>query len=85
VPGLSRSFWRLKMRTGLIRAPSTFCADRRIESFLGDVLALAGEAPDAIHEGVRVAFAECEEIFRAQEPRQRTWCGTPQFNAPAGR
>jgi hypothetical protein len=28
--------------------------DQRIESFLGDVLALAGEEPDAIREGVRV-------------------------------
>jgi hypothetical protein len=25
--------------------------DRRIESFLGDVLALAGEEPDAVREG----------------------------------
>jgi hypothetical protein len=28
---------------------------------------LAGENPDAIREGVRVALAGCEEIFRAQE------------------
>ena len=28
--------------------------DQRIESFLADVLALAGENPDAIREGVRV-------------------------------
>ena len=27
--------------------------DQRIESFLGDVLALAGEEPDAVPEGVR--------------------------------
>jgi hypothetical protein len=27
--------------------------DQRIESFLADVLALAGENPDAIREGVR--------------------------------
>jgi ethanolamine utilization microcompartment shell protein EutL len=45
--------------------------DQRIESFLGDVLALAGENPDAIREGVRVAFADCEEIFRAQETNKR--------------
>ena len=43
--------------------------DRRIESFLGDVLALAGENPDAIREGVRVALAKCEAIFRLQEPQ----------------
>ena len=41
--------------------------DQRIESFLADVLAFAGENPDAIREGVRVALADCEEIFRVQE------------------
>jgi len=45
--------------------------DRRIESFLGDVLALAGEEPDAVHDGVRVALAKCEAIFRLQEPKKR--------------
>ena len=43
--------------------------DQRIESFLGDVLALTGEEPDAVPEGVRVALAKCEAIFRLQEPR----------------
>ena len=33
--------------------------DQRIESFLGDVLALAGEEPDAVREGVRVTLAKC--------------------------
>jgi hypothetical protein len=45
--------------------------DRRIESFLGDVLALAGEEPDAVREGVRVALAKGEAIFRLQEPKKR--------------
>jgi hypothetical protein len=45
--------------------------DQRIEAFLADVLALAGENPDAIREGVRVALADCEEIFRAQETNKR--------------
>jgi hypothetical protein len=45
--------------------------DRRIESFLGDVLALAGEEPDAVWEGVRVALAKGEAIFRLQEPKKR--------------
>jgi hypothetical protein len=45
--------------------------DQRIEAFLADVLALAGENPDAIRAGVRVAFADCEEIFRAQETNKR--------------
>ena len=45
--------------------------DQRIESFLTDVLALAGEDPDAIRKGVRVALADCEAIFRAQEVNTR--------------
>ena len=45
--------------------------DQRIESFLADVLALAGEDPEAIREGVRVALADREEIFRAQEMQKR--------------
>jgi hypothetical protein len=45
--------------------------DQRIESFLGDVLALADEEPDAVREGVRVALAKCESIFRLQEPKKR--------------
>jgi len=34
--------------------------DERIELFLADVLALEGESPDAIREGVNVALADCE-------------------------
>ncbi len=45
--------------------------DQRIESFLADVLALAGEDPDAVREGVRVALADCEALFRVREPNQR--------------
>ena len=45
--------------------------DQRIESFLTDVLALAGEDADAIRKGVRVAIADCEAIFRAQELNTR--------------
>ena len=45
--------------------------DQRIESFLGDVLALAGEEPDAVQEGVRFALAKCEAIFRLQERKKR--------------
>jgi hypothetical protein len=40
--------------------------DQRIESFLGDVLALAGEEPDAVRDGVRVALASCEALFRVR-------------------
>ncbi len=45
--------------------------DQRIESFLGDVLALAGDEPDAVREGMHVALADCEAIFRAQEVNKR--------------
>jgi hypothetical protein len=45
--------------------------DPRIEAFLADVLALSGEEPDAIREGVRVALADCEAIFRAQQTTKR--------------
>ena len=42
--------------------------DQRIESFLTDVLALAGEEPEAVREGVRRALGDCEAIFRAGQP-----------------
>jgi hypothetical protein len=45
--------------------------DQRIEAFLADVLALAGEEPEAVREGVRVALTDCEALFRAQEPKKR--------------
>jgi len=45
--------------------------DERVEAFLADVLALEGETPDAIREAVRVALADCEAIFRAQEANRR--------------
>ena len=34
-------------------------------------LALAEEDPDAVREGVRVALADCEAIFRAREDNKR--------------
>ena len=51
--------------------------DQRIESFLGDVLALAGEEPEAVPEGVRRALAKGETIFRLQEPDGET---APRFD-----
>ena len=45
--------------------------DVRIESFLADILALEGEDSNAIREGVRVAIADCEQIFRMQEINRR--------------
>ena len=46
-------------------------ADARIEGFLADVLALEGENPEAIREGVHIALADCGEIYRAQEANRR--------------
>ena len=45
--------------------------DARVETFLADVLALEGENPDAIREGVHVALGDCEEVFIAQEVNRR--------------
>jgi hypothetical protein len=45
--------------------------DARTEAFLTDVLALEGESVGAIREGVHVALADCEEIFRAREVNRR--------------
>jgi hypothetical protein len=44
---------------------------QRIEAFLADVLALAGEDTNAVRAGVRDALADCEAIFRAQETNKR--------------
>jgi hypothetical protein len=44
--------------------------DQRIESFLADVLALAGEEPDVVRDEVRVALGDYEAIFRAQENKR---------------
>jgi hypothetical protein len=58
--------------------PARLTTDEKIESwgegapsFLTDVLALAGEDPDAVREGVRVALADCEAIFRVREDNKR--------------
>jgi hypothetical protein len=45
--------------------------DTRVEAFLADVLALEGDNPDAIREGVHVALADCADIFKAQEVNRR--------------
>jgi len=45
--------------------------DERIESFLADVLALEGEDANAIREGVRIALADYEQLFRVQEVNKR--------------
>ena len=45
--------------------------DQRIESFLGDVLALAGEEPDAVPGGGAGRPRQVQAIFRLQEPKKR--------------
>ena len=45
--------------------------DERVEALLADVLALEGEDPNVIREGVRGALADCEQLFRAQEVNRR--------------
>jgi hypothetical protein len=45
--------------------------DARVEAFLVDILALEGEKPDAIREGIHVALAGCVDIFKAQEVNKR--------------
>ncbi len=39
-----------------------------LNSFLGDILALADEEPDAVRKGVR-ALARCEATFRVKSLR----------------
>lgn len=45
--------------------------DERVEAFLADILALEGEDANTIREGVRVALADYEQLFRAQEVNKR--------------
>jgi hypothetical protein len=45
--------------------------DECVEAFLAGVLALEGEEATAIREAVRVALADCEQVFRAQEVNKR--------------
>jgi hypothetical protein len=45
--------------------------DERIDAFLADVLALEGEEPNAVREAVRIALADYEQVFRAQEVNKR--------------
>jgi hypothetical protein len=44
--------------------------DERVEALLAVVLALEGEDPKVIREGVRGALADCEQLFRAQEVKR---------------
>ena len=57
-------------------------SDARIESFLADVLALEGENPEAIREGVHIALADCAEIYRAQEVNRRMKDKAPRLATP---
>ena len=46
------------------RSPMT---DARIEAFLADVIAVEGENPDAIQDGVHVALADSEQILKLRK------------------
>ena len=45
--------------------------DERIEAFLKDVLALEGEDPSVIREGVRAHLVAYEKLFRDAETKRR--------------
>jgi hypothetical protein len=45
--------------------------DERVEALLADVLALEGEDPNVIRQGVRGTLADYEQLFRAQEVNKR--------------
>ena len=45
--------------------------DERVEAFLADVLALAGEEANVIRQGVRGALSDCQQLFREQEVNKR--------------
>jgi len=45
--------------------------DERVEAFLADILALEREEANTIRQGVRVALADYEQLFRAQEVNKR--------------
>jgi hypothetical protein len=45
--------------------------DERIQAFLKDVLALEGDDPSVIREGVRAYLAAYEKLFRDAETKRR--------------
>jgi hypothetical protein len=58
-------------------------SDARIEAFLADVLALEGENQPAIREGVHIALADCEQIFKdsgSEQAHERE--GGPRLPCP---
>jgi hypothetical protein len=65
-PSLDGTAWR-----GSQAARAERPMDQRIELFLTDILALAGEDPEAVREGVDVALADCKAIFRVREDNKR--------------
>ena len=67
---VTAAIWR-NLELSLASGKAVNPVDERIESFLADVLALEGEDENAIREGVRIALADCEQIFKAQEVSRR--------------
>jgi hypothetical protein len=45
--------------------------DERVEALLADVLAVEGEDPNVIREGVRGALADYEQLFREVNKRMK--------------
>jgi hypothetical protein len=63
---------RLGKRMGEARSGKARKAmDERIEAFLKDVLALEGEDPSVIREGVRAHLVAYEKLFRDAETKRR--------------
>ena len=70
------AIWRV-FELSLASGNAVNAMDERIETFLADVLALEGEDENAIRQGVRLALADCEQIFKAQEVHRRVKARPP--------
>ena len=67
------AIWRV-FELSLASGNAVNAMDERIESFLADVL---GEDENAIRQGVRLALADCEQIFKGQEVHRRVKARPP--------
>jgi hypothetical protein len=64
-------FGGFKSHIGFFPTPSGIKHFQKELSAYADVLALEGEDPNVIREGVRGALADYEQLFRAQEVNKR--------------
>ena len=74
------AIWRV-FELSLASGNAVNAMDERIETFLADVLALEGEDENAIRQGVRLALADCEQIFKGQEVHRRVKARPPTRHA----